>query len=208
MSRRSVCARSPRSRSWRGRSAGAEPPHETRRLVPERDDLVAIVTGRRLVRREIEAALERPERDQQTAGVDRLRRPYGDGFHDRRELGKHLRLRSLLGRDQREHRFHFGYRCETFERCRPFTQLVERPGRRERDEARPAGRAEDALLPIDRLGASCLEVQEVVVEPHAVEREDGERGRHAGEREHEPRPMGHGVDEAHAGMPTVAARHV
>ena len=75
------------------------------------------MTGRRLARGEIEAALERPERDQQTAGVDRLRRSYGDGFHDRRELGKHLRLRSLLGRDQREHRFHFGYRCETFERC-------------------------------------------------------------------------------------------
>src|SRR5437762_9802055 len=43
-----------------GRIGLFEPPHDTRRFVPERDDLVAIVTGRRLARCEIEAG-ERSE---------------------------------------------------------------------------------------------------------------------------------------------------
>src|SRR5205823_4568598 len=76
---------------------------------------------------------------------------------------------------------------ECLERGDPLTELVERPGGRERDEARAARGAEDALLPVDRLGAARLEVEEVVVEADAAQRDERERGGHDGESDDEPR---------------------
>jgi len=122
-------------------------PRERGRLVPQRDDLVTIVAGRRLVGREIEALPERPHRRTQSGKVDALARADCDGLDDRRDLGEDLRLRLLVRGNQGEHRFDLGYRIERLERCHPLAELVERPGGREGDEARAARGAEECAPP-------------------------------------------------------------
>src|SRR5207253_9514475 len=124
-----------------------------------------------------------------------------DGLDDRRDLGEDLRLRLLVRGNQREHRFDLGYRIERLERGDPRAELVERPGGRERDEARAARGAENALLPVDRLGAARLEGEEIVVEADAAQRDERERGGPGGESDDEPRMPRDPRDEPHGLRP-------
>src|SRR5205823_213942 len=166
-----------------GRSGGGhlvQLPRERGRLVPQRDDVVTIVTGRCLVGSEIEALPERPHCREQSRKIDSVARRDGHGRDDRRDLGEYLRLRLLVRGNEREHRFDIGYRIERLERRDPLAELAERAGGRKRDEARAAGGAENAFLPVDRLGTARLKVEEIVVEADAAQRDERERAGHGG----------------------------
>src|SRR5207249_10160657 len=131
---------------------------------------------------------------------DALARADRHGLDDRRDLGEYLRLRLLLRGNEREHRFDLGYGIERLERRDPQAELAQRAGGRERDEARAARGAENALLPVDRLGAARLEVEEIVVEADAAQRDERERGGHGGESDAEPWMPSDPRDEPH-GLP-------
>src|SRR5262249_51507285 len=113
-------------------------------------------------------------------------RPDVDRIDDRSDLREYPRLRVLLRRNEREDRFDLRHRVERLERCRPLPKLIERAGGREREEARAAGRAEDALLPRHRLGAPRLQVEKVVIEVDTSEREQRQCAGDDGEPDDEP----------------------
>src|SRR5439155_12434737 len=94
-----------------------------------------------------------------------------------------------------------GYGIERLERRDPLAELAERAGGRERDEARAARGAENALLPVDRLGAARLEVEEIVVEADAAQRDERDRAGHGGESDDDPRMPSDPRDEPHGLRP-------
>src|SRR2546430_3400389 len=138
---------------------------------------------------------------EQSGKIDALARADRHGLDDRRDLGEYLRLRLLVRRNEREHRFDLGYRIERLERRDPLAELAQRAGGRERDEARAARGAENALLPVDRLGAARLEVEEIVVEADAAQRDERERGGHGGESDDDPRMPSEPGGEPHGLRP-------
>src|SRR5205823_1452346 len=102
---------------------------------------------------------------------------------------------------ERENRFDIGYRIERLERRDPLAELAERAGGRKRDEARAAGGAENAFLPVDRLGTARMEVEEIVVEADAAQRDERERAGHGGESDDDPWMPRDPRDEPHGLRP-------